>query len=60
MHRILSAPRPGGGVGISLKQPLSKRLLDPGMSSLRGDWELDPIRGEAQFKAIQAQMKFPP
>jgi hypothetical protein len=30
------------------------------MTSLKALWELDPIRDEPQFKAIEARMKFPP
>lgn len=36
------------------------RLRDPTLQIIKGDWELDPIRGEPQFKAVEARMNFPP
>jgi hypothetical protein len=33
---------------------------DPAFQLLRVDWELDPIRNEPQFKAIEARMNFSP
>jgi TolB-like protein/Tfp pilus assembly protein PilF len=36
------------------------RQRDPLLQLLKGDWMLDPIRNEPQFKAIQARMNFPP
>jgi tetratricopeptide (TPR) repeat protein len=36
------------------------RLRDPALQFIKGDWELDPIRDEPQFKAIMARMNFPP
>jgi TolB-like protein/tetratricopeptide (TPR) repeat protein len=46
----------------SALQWLSKaeRLRSPGFQGLRVDWQLDPIRNEPQFKAIQSRMNFPP
>jgi hypothetical protein len=38
----------------------AQRLHSPGLQSLRVDWELDPIRNEPEFKAIEARMNFPP
>jgi tetratricopeptide (TPR) repeat protein len=38
----------------------AERVRDSGMTSLKALWELDPIRDEPQFKAIEARMKFPP
>jgi TolB-like protein/Tfp pilus assembly protein PilF len=35
------------------------RLRESGLQAIRVDWELDPIRNEPQFKAIEAQMNFP-
>ena len=37
----------------------AERLRSPGFQRLRVDWCLDPIRGETQFKTIQARMNFP-
>jgi predicted Zn-dependent protease len=36
------------------------QLRDPLLQLLKEDWQLDPIRHEPQFKAIEAQMNFPP
>jgi len=38
----------------------SERLRESGLQGLRVNWELDPIRNEPQFKAIEARMNFPP
>jgi tetratricopeptide (TPR) repeat protein len=38
----------------------AEQLHDPGLSWMKVDWELDPIRNDAQFKAIEARLKFPP
>ena len=38
----------------------AERLRSPGFQGLRVDWQLDPIRNEPQFKAIQVRMNFPP
>jgi len=38
----------------------AERLRNFGLQALRVDWELDPIRGEPLFKALEAQMNFPP
>ena len=38
----------------------AERVRDSGMSYLKVYWELDPIRNEPQFKAIEARMNFPP
>jgi hypothetical protein len=40
-------------------RPNSARL-DPLLQLLKVDWQLDPIRHEPQFKAIVAQLNFPP
>ena len=37
-----------------------ERLRGSGLQALRVSWELDPIRNEPQFKAIEARMNFPP
>jgi tetratricopeptide (TPR) repeat protein len=36
------------------------RLLDPRLVYIKVDPELDPIRNEPQFKAIEARLNFPP
>jgi TolB-like protein/Flp pilus assembly protein TadD len=36
------------------------RLRDPQIQTVRVAWELDPIRNEQQFKAIEARLNFPP
>jgi len=33
---------------------------DPGFQGLRVAWQFDPIRNEPQFRAIEAQLNFPP
>jgi hypothetical protein len=38
----------------------AERQFDPGMSNIRVDWMLDPLRSEPQFQAIEARMNFPP
>jgi serine/threonine-protein kinase len=38
----------------------AQRLASPNLQSLRVDWQLDPIRSEPQFKAIEARMNMPP
>jgi serine/threonine-protein kinase len=38
----------------------AERLRDPGFQNLRVAWELDPIRNDPQFKAIEARMNLPP
>ena len=38
----------------------AENLRDPLLWLLQVDWQLDPIRNEAQFKAILARMNFPP
>jgi tetratricopeptide (TPR) repeat protein len=38
----------------------AERVRDSGMSYLKVYWELDPLRNEPQFQAIEARMKFPP
>jgi adenylate cyclase len=38
----------------------AERVHDSGMTYLKVYWQLDPIRDEPQFKAIEARMKFPP
>jgi TolB-like protein len=35
------------------------RLRDPGLSSLKVDWQLDPIRNDPRFQAIERALKFP-
>jgi TolB-like protein len=36
------------------------RLRDPSLQDITGDWLLDPIRNEPQFKTIRARMNLPP
>jgi hypothetical protein len=36
------------------------RLRDPGLIDLKVDWQLDPIRNEPGFQAIERALKFPP
>jgi TolB-like protein/tetratricopeptide (TPR) repeat protein len=36
------------------------KLYDPGLTSLKTSWLLDPIRNEPEFKALLARMNFPP
>jgi serine/threonine-protein kinase len=38
----------------------AEKLRDPLLWLLKIDWQLDPLRNEAQFKAIVARMNFPP
>jgi TolB-like protein/cytochrome c-type biogenesis protein CcmH/NrfG len=38
----------------------AERLRDPWLWLLKIDWQLDPLRNEAQFKAIVDRMNFPP
>jgi adenylate cyclase len=38
----------------------AERLRESGLQALRVNWELDPIRNEPQFKAIEVRMNFPP
>jgi len=38
----------------------AQRLASPSLQALRVDWELDPVRSEPQFKAIEARMNMPP
>ena len=38
----------------------AERLRESGLQGLRVNWELDPIRNEPQFKAIEVRMNFPP
>jgi TolB-like protein/Flp pilus assembly protein TadD len=38
----------------------AERSRESGLQGLRVNWELDPIRDEPQFKAIEARMNFPP
>ena len=35
------------------------RIHDPGMQSLKTDPLMDPVRGQARYRAIQAQLKLP-
>jgi len=35
------------------------RLRDPGLSSLRADPLMDPLRKEPRFQAIERELKFP-
>ena len=37
----------------------AEKLRDPWLWLLKVDWQLDPLRNEAQFKAIVARMNFP-
>ena len=36
------------------------QVRDPFLQLLKVDWQLDPIRNEPRFKAIVAQLNFPP
>ena len=36
------------------------RVRDPGLSDLKVDWQLDPIRDDPRFQAIERALKFPP
>jgi TolB-like protein len=36
------------------------RLRDGGLSELKVDWQLDPIRNDPRFQAIERALKFPP
>jgi TolB-like protein len=38
----------------------AERLRVPSLMQLRADWQLDPIRDEPQYKAIEARVNFPP
>jgi TolB-like protein/cytochrome c-type biogenesis protein CcmH/NrfG len=38
----------------------AQRLHSPSLQALRVDWQLDPIRGEPQFRQIESQMNMPP
>jgi len=38
----------------------AERSRESGLQGLRVNWNLDPIRNEPQFKAIEARMNFPP
>jgi TolB-like protein/Flp pilus assembly protein TadD len=38
----------------------AERSRESGLQGLRVNWELDPIRNEPQFQAIEARMNFPP
>jgi hypothetical protein len=38
----------------------AERLRDPAFQALRVDPQLDPIRNEPQFKAIETRMNLPP
>jgi TolB-like protein/Tfp pilus assembly protein PilF len=50
-----------GDKAAALEQlSLAEQHHDPAFQVLRVAWELDPIRNEPQFKAIEARMKFPP
>jgi predicted Zn-dependent protease len=50
-----------GDKAAALQQlSLAEQYHDPAFQVLRVAWELDPLRGEPQFKAIEARMKFPP
>jgi TolB-like protein/tetratricopeptide (TPR) repeat protein len=50
-----------GDKAAALEQlALAEQHHDPAFQVLRVAWELDPIRDEPQFKAIEARMKFPP
>lgn len=50
-----------GDKAAALEQlTLAEQQHDPAFQVVRVAWELDPIRDEPQFKAIEARMKFPP
>ena len=36
------------------------RLRDPGLIALKVDWQLDPLRNDPRFQAIERALKFPP
>jgi TolB-like protein len=36
------------------------RVRDPALSDLKVDWQLDPIRNDPRFQAIERALKFPP
>ena len=38
----------------------AERLHDPGLQSLKVDWELDPVRNTPQFKALAQRLNFSP
>jgi serine/threonine protein kinase len=38
----------------------AERLQDPDLSLLKVDWQFDPIRGQPQFKAVEARMHIQP
>lgn len=38
----------------------AERLRDPALQLLKVDWQLDPIRNEPRYKAIETRMNFPP
>ena len=50
-----------GDKAAALEQlTLAEQQHDPAFQVLRVAWELDPIRDQPQFKAIETRMKFPP
>jgi TolB-like protein/Tfp pilus assembly protein PilF len=50
-----------GDKAAALEQlALAEQHHDPAFQVLRVAWQLEPIRNEPQFKAIEARMKFPP
>jgi TolB-like protein/tetratricopeptide (TPR) repeat protein len=38
----------------------AEQLRDLGLAWLKADWELDPVRNEPAFKALEKRMNFPP
>jgi hypothetical protein len=38
----------------------AEQLIDPRLADMLAEWELDPIRNESGFKAIEARLDFPP
>jgi tetratricopeptide (TPR) repeat protein len=38
----------------------AERIRSPCLQGIKVDWQLDPIRNEPQFKALEARMNFPP
>ena len=38
----------------------AEQLGDPDLSLLKTDWHVDPLRGDARFKAIEARMNYQP
>jgi TolB-like protein/predicted Zn-dependent protease len=39
---------------------IAEQLHDPYLIGLKTDWELDPVRNEPEFKAVEKRLNFPP